>query len=80
MPKPRCKRGHPIQLPVIPNRIILAAHFDELTRWRISSESHGLGRGGAITTWAREHFPEIPELEAEIRRLGHDLKPRTHRW
>jgi hypothetical protein len=59
---------------------LLAQHFDELDKWRIKAEKSGFGRGGRLTAWARDHFPEIPALEERVRTAGRPLHAKSSRW
>jgi hypothetical protein len=61
---------------------VLATEFKGIEDWRITAENtYGFGRGdNTITRWAQQHFPEIPDLEAQVRAAGFDLRPRTSRW
>lgn len=61
---------------------VLAKEFQGIEEWRVRVENKiGLGRGdNAITRWAKQYFPELPDLEAQVRAAGFDLRPRTSRW
>lgn len=55
---------------------VLKEHSDYLNQWRMAAENSGLGR----RSWARTHFPEIPELERKVNALGITLEPKSPRW
>jgi len=60
---------------------ILDEHAAGLSEWRMAAESAGLGyEKGSIHAWAKQHFPEIPILEAKCREYGAPLQPKTERW
>ncbi len=61
---------------------LLRREAEALKKWRVSAEGSGLGqgRGGGLHRWARDHFPEIPELERRARALGADIGLSNARW
>lgn len=55
---------------------VLEEHAKYLDGWRKAAETGGLGRG----SWAKQHFPEIPELEKVVNGFGVKLEPKSPRW
>lgn len=62
-------------------RAVLDEHATGLSEWRLAAESAGLGyERASIHVWAKQHFPDIPSLEARCREGGAPLQPKTKRW
>jgi hypothetical protein len=71
-----------VRLEKTTTREVLLDEFQGAERYRIKAENKaGLGRGDNFNTrWAKQYFPDIPELEERVRQMGFDLKPKTSRW
>jgi hypothetical protein len=62
-------------------RTVLDEHATGLAEWRLTAESAGLGyERASIHAWAKQHFPDIPSLEAKCRQHGAPLQAKTKRW
>jgi hypothetical protein len=60
----------------------LRREAEAVQQWRVVSERSGLGQGagGGMNRWAKEYFPEIPNLERRVRELGGDIGRSSARW
>jgi hypothetical protein len=65
----------------VANAETLGSEFAGVNKWRLIAEGkRGFGHPGALTSWAKKYFNNIPVLEKKIRDAGYPLHPRTPRW